>query len=119
MIKNGNIIQKIATHPETHGWFLWHFIPEWDFFHSEDFELKYQSYKKWEKHIGSVTSNKRKTITILLEWKIRIIFPSAWKEYILTSSWDYIADNEIPWDHEVEVLEDSTILAIRTPSKPI
>lgn len=96
-----------------------HFIPEWDFFHSKDFELKYHPYKKWEKHIGSTTWSKRRTIGVLLQGKVRISFPSLSQEYILESAWDYIADDEIPWDHEIEALEDSIMIAIRTPSKSI
>lgn len=119
MISQWNIIQKVETHPEDRGWFFGHFVPEWDFFHSKDAELKYQSYKKWEKYIGSETRMPRKTIGILISGRICVRFPSLHMEFLLEKPFDYIADDEIPWDHEVEILEDSIVLAFRTPSRKL
>jgi hypothetical protein len=117
MLQKGNIGQKIQTHPETRGWFLGGFMPEWDFFHEKNVELKYWIHKKWEYRTGSSTNTSRKTLSILISWKVKVIFPSLGKEFILEKPFDYLADSELPGDHKLEVLEDSVILAIRILSE--
>lgn len=119
MIERGNISQKIATHPETRGWFLGHFMPEWDFFHSEDFELKWSEYpEKWKIYEGSVSSTSRKTIAILIDWKGVVLFPDTKEEVMLEKIGDYVTFDTALCRHSFKSLQETTVvLAIRTPSK--
>ncbi len=117
MIQSGNIVKKIDSHAQTRNWFMWKFFPENDFFHSKHVELKLHELKKWEKHIGSISDTYRKTLVILVSWKIECYFwEDSSTKILLEKPWDFVADDEIPWEHRIEVLEDSVLFVIRQNS---
>lgn len=113
MLEYGNIREKVASHPETRGWFVGNFIDQESLLYSEKFEMKCHIYKKGETHIWSTAHHPRKTLAILISGKVRFSFSEKWTSHMLDIPFDYIADNEIPWAHTVEALEDSIILTIR------
>lgn len=117
MIEKWSIINRSLNDPRW--WFMGHFINKDDFFHSDEIELKYATGKKGDTSIGSTTQYPRKTLTILISWKIEMYFPESDKTIILDTPFDYIADSSIPGAHTTKVLEDCVILWIRTPSQPI
>lgn len=114
MIQSWNIRENTKNLPQNRGWFMWKFFDENDFFHSEHLELKFSEHKKWETYTGSTTDSYRKTLAILISGKVKFYFGKNREHvFLLENNFDFIADDEIPWEHFLEILEDSTILAIR------
>jgi hypothetical protein len=113
MIKTGNLYGQIKSRPKLNGWFMGRFIK--DYFHNDDFELKWCVSKKGEKK-SSITANKTaKTLTILIKGKMRVDFPKNKKKIILDKEGDYVyLDTGV--FHGRETLKDTTTITIRWPS---
>ena len=116
-IKSGNLNRLIKTHSETKGWIIGHFMEADHFFKTDDFEVKWAVHKKGEIKPGKIAKSAARTIAILIKGKFMVRFPDLDQEVVLSKTGDYLAYDANKVLHTAKALEDSTILAIRWPSK--
>ena len=113
----GNLDQRVASHPETNGWFLGCFMAEYPDFQSDNVELKWVRRKKGEKKSGLRTKATTKTLNILISGKLVMRFPELNQNIVLSKLGDFAFYDARQTSHEVETLKDSLFLVVRYPSK--
>lgn len=113
--KSGNIERKLEKNSKTNGWFIGHFIKD-DFFHSDDFEVKWVREKKGTRKPGLKVDSETKTFTVLIEGRFKIEFENG-DEIEMKNLGDYAAYDAGEVGHTGVAIEDTLLIVIRWPSK--
>lgn len=114
-IKSANLHGEIARHPERRGWFFGQFVEAGDLFNDSRVEIKWGVHAKGTVFPEVKASGNAKSISILIDGHVRIHFPDDGTTVELARRGDAVC-----WApgvfHSSEVLEDSIVMTIRTPS---
>lgn len=113
----GNLDEYVVAHPETKGWVVGHFLEAGSFLQSDEVEVKWAIHSKGDIKPGVVAHVTAKTLGILIRGKCLIRFPDSDKEVLLAKPGDFVTYDAGQVAHIFEALEDTTIMAIRWPSK--
>jgi len=116
-IKSGNLNNQIKIAPEKNGWVVGHFIKEDEFFHNDNFEIKWVVHHKGDIKHGEVAKSSARTLVVLIYGKFVVRFPDLGKEIALTTQGDYLAYDAAEIYHSAEAFADTLLIVIRWPSK--
>ncbi len=117
LIDSGNLDELVAMHPETNGWIAGHFMDPSSFLHSDEVEIKWAIHRKGDVKKGAIASVTTKTVCILMRGQCVIRFPELDREVTLCKLGDYLTYDAGQVMHEFKALEDTTVIAVRWPSK--
>lgn len=108
------IVSNVKKYQKTRGWLCGHFMPEGSILKTNKLEVKYGELKP-----GGIEKEhfhpKGEELFIVIKGKMKVVIE---EEEFLLEKGDFIFEKAKTNEAIIEVLEPTTIIAVRTPSVP-